>query len=74
MTFFFREIKVHAPYMEQPQLGRSKDELTDAEAAIYDCFSQKEFVDKLIAFCSLETKKGYEKFDTCRYTLFKVSL
>ncbi len=44
------------------------------ERVIYDSFISPEFVEKLVQFYSLEENKGQDRFDTRKFTLFKVRL
>lgn len=62
---------VYAPSAQQPPLNRKRDELTSAERIIYDFFANTSNIDKLIAFWSLEEKKGNEKFNRSRSFLLK---
>lgn len=62
---------VYAPSAEQPLLNRKPDELSPAELIIYDFFSNRAHIDTLIAFWSLEEKKGKEKFNRSRSFLLK---
>uniref|UniRef100_UPI00358F6C57 proteasome activator complex subunit 4 isoform X3 n=1 Tax=Myxine glutinosa TaxID=7769 RepID=UPI00358F6C57 len=56
---------------EQPKLGRSREELSEAEQAIYDQFTDPKFVEKLIGYLALEESKGKDKFNARRFVLFK---
>ena len=62
---------VYAPSSQQPKLNRTRDELTSSERIIYDFFVKRSNIDKLIAFWSLEEKKGKEKFNRSRSFLLK---
>ena len=42
------------------------------EQIFYDSFSSEEFVNKFVGFLSLEDRKGKDKFDGHRSSLFKV--
>ena len=46
--------------------------LFQSEQVIFDAFSSEEFVEKLVAFFSMEEVKGRDRFDIHKYTLFKV--
>lgn len=65
------EFSVYAPSAQQPPLNRSRDELSTAEQIIYDFFINTANINKLIAFWSLEEKKGKEKFNRSRSFLLK---
>ncbi|XP_065785365.1 proteasome activator complex subunit 4 isoform X1 [Muntiacus reevesi] len=62
---------VYAGVEEQPKLGRSREDLTEAEQIIFDHFSDPKFVEQLITFLSLEDRKGKDKFNPRRFCLFK---
>ncbi|XP_077865747.1 proteasome activator complex subunit 4-like [Saccoglossus kowalevskii] len=62
---------MYAPPSEQPKLGRSRDELSQGEQMIYDCFINQDFVDKFIGYLSLEEKKGKDRFNNRKFILFK---
>ncbi|KAF7252296.1 Proteasome activator complex subunit 4 [Varanus komodoensis] len=66
-----RNMKIYASAEEQPKLGRSRKELSEAEQIIYDHFSDPKFVEQLIKFLSLEDRKGKDKFNPRRFCLFK---
>jgi proteasome activator subunit 4 len=65
------KVETYAPSSKQPKLDRNLEEMTDHERHFYAFFSQKANVDKLIAFWSLEEKKGKEKFNRSRFWLIK---
>ncbi|XP_078505604.1 proteasome activator complex subunit 4 isoform X2 [Lissotriton helveticus] len=62
---------VYAPAAEQPKLGRTREEMSEAEQIIYDHFVDSKFVAQLIKFLSLEERKGKDKFNPRRFCLFK---
>nr|DBA27145.1 TPA: hypothetical protein GDO54_011320 [Pyxicephalus adspersus] len=66
-----QNLLVYAPYDQQPQLGRARDAMSEAEQIIYDHFIDEKFVDQLITFLSLEDRKGKDKFNPRRFCLFK---
>ncbi|XP_067680549.1 proteasome activator complex subunit 4-like [Haliotis asinina] len=66
-----KEMLVYAPYDKQPKPELSRSEMNEAAQCIYDSFSSKEFVEKLISFLSLEELKGRDKFRTKYLVLFK---
>eukprot|EP00057_Strongylocentrotus_purpuratus_P019391 XP_011673865.1 PREDICTED: proteasome activator complex subunit 4 isoform X2 [Strongylocentrotus purpuratus] len=66
-----KNMQIYAPFNEQPKLDRSREELSETEQIIYDHFSNAEFVEKLVGYLSLEDKKGRDKFDNKKYTVFK---
>ena len=63
---------MYAALLEQPKLGRSQDELSPEELPLYQHFSSKEYIDKLVAFLTLEDQKGKDRFNSRNFTLFKV--
>ncbi|ETE72009.1 Proteasome activator complex subunit 4, partial [Ophiophagus hannah] len=66
-----QNMEIYASVEEQPKLGRSRKELSEAEQVIYDHFSDPNFVEQLIKFLSLEDRKGKDKFNPRRFCLFK---
>ncbi|XP_069464332.1 proteasome activator complex subunit 4 isoform X2 [Ambystoma mexicanum] len=66
-----QEMLVYAPVAQQPKLGRTREEMSEAEQIIYDNFSDPKFVEQLIKFLSLEDRKGKDKFNPRRFCLFK---
>ena len=47
--------------------------MTDAERAIYDAFTNEDYVSRLLDYMSLEEQKGKDKFHPDHFQLFKVS-
>ncbi|KAL0621238.1 Proteasome activator complex subunit 4 [Plecturocebus cupreus] len=66
-----KNMVVYAGVEEQPKLGRSREDMTEAEQIIFDHFSDLKFVEQLITFLSLEDRKGKDKFNPRRFCLFK---
>ncbi|KAG8223216.1 hypothetical protein J437_LFUL003567 [Ladona fulva] len=66
-----KEMKVYAQYSMQPDVDRPFDEMTSSEKEIHTFFSNKDNIDKLIDFLSLEEKKGKDKFNGLRFIMFK---
>ncbi|ELW47867.1 Proteasome activator complex subunit 4 [Tupaia chinensis] len=66
-----KNMVVYAGVEEQPKLGRSREDMTEAEQIIFDHFSDPKFVEQLITFLSLEDRKGKDKFNPLRFCLFK---
>lgn len=62
---------IYAPSRQQPNIDRTRDEMSVAEQIIFDFFSNNSNFDKLIAFWALEEKKGKEKFNRSRSFLIK---
>ena len=67
-------MKQYAPFSEQPKVDRTRNELNEAEQAIYDFFINKQSVEKLISYLALEEQKGRDKFRSKYLILFKVCL
>ena len=65
------KMEVYAPEEEQPSLDRSCASLSAEEKVLYNFFSNQSNVDKLIGFLSLEERKGKDKFDARRFSMFK---
>lgn len=65
------KVETYAPSAAQPKLDRSVSEMSEHEKCFFDFFSHKPNIDKLIAFWSLEEKKGKEKFNRSRFWLIK---
>lgn len=63
--------KIYAPSAQQPNIDRTRAELSVPEQIIFDFFSNESNFDKLIEFWSLEEKKGKEKFNRSRTFLIK---
>ncbi|KAM5165243.1 proteasome activator complex subunit 4 [Mantella aurantiaca] len=66
-----RNLLVYAPGDQQPQLGRPREDMSEAEQIIYDNFTDEKFVNQLVTFLSLEDRKGKDKFNPRRFCLFK---
>ena len=62
---------MYAPGDQQPNLDRQLDEMSESERLIYKFFSNKENIDTLVGFLSLENKKGHDQFDAERFGMFK---
>lgn len=61
-----------APYKDQPPLDRKPEDLNPCERKIFEFFNDPTFVAKLVEFLSLEERKGKDKFDALKFSLFKV--
>ena len=64
---------VYAGAEQQPAQGRARAQLSDAEAAIFDCLTDPAFVSELIKFLNLEENKGKDRFHSKFFVLFKVT-
>lgn len=67
-------VETYAPSAQQPKLDRKFEELNEHEKHIFEFFSHKPNIDKLVSFWSLEEKKGKEKFNRSRFWLIKAVL
>ena len=63
---------IYAPMSDQPPLGRKLEELAADEQPLYEAFTNKEFVDVVIKFMTLEENKGKDRFHEKLFSLFKV--
>ncbi|XP_068089225.1 proteasome activator complex subunit 4 isoform X1 [Hyperolius riggenbachi] len=66
-----QSLLVYASADQQPQLGRGRDAMSEAELILYEHFTDEKFVAQLIKFLSLEDRKGKDKFNPRRFCLFK---
>lgn len=64
-------IESYAPHAEQPKLNRDSSELSEGELVVHSCYSNPEYVEKLVGFLSMEENKGKDKYSSKRMTLFK---
>ena len=64
-------MEVYAPDDQQPALIRSADAFSAGEMELCNFFNDSANVEKLIYFLSLEDRKGKDKFDATRFSLFK---
>ncbi|XP_029642324.1 proteasome activator complex subunit 4 [Octopus sinensis] len=56
------EMFTYAPYKEQPNVERVREELDETEKCIYDFWMSKDYIQKFIGFLALEEQKGKDKF------------
>ncbi|XP_077536244.1 proteasome activator complex subunit 4-like [Haemaphysalis longicornis] len=66
-----RPLLVYAPESEQPPPERAPEDMSPSETAIFEAFRSEPFVKQLVAYLSLEEKKGVDRFDVDRYYMFK---
>ena len=62
---------VYAPSDQQPELDRRPEDLSPGEREVQQFFSNPSNIEKLIGFLSLEDRKGKDKFDARRFSMFK---
>lgn len=58
-------------YENEPSVSRTRDQLQPEEMPVYDFFSDQEKVNQLLDYFSLEERKGHDKFNTYRYSLWR---
>ena len=73
LQFLTRELKTYAPYPELPKLDRTREELTDSEKALYDCWTKPEYVAQVFEYLALEEDKNTDKYRMPVVKYFKVS-
>lgn len=66
-----KTLEVYAPISQQPALDTQNRQLGEDEREIDKFFSNEQNIDKLLKFLTLEEKKGKDRFNRCRYLLFK---
>lgn len=66
-------MEVYAPDDQQPCLDRNSEAMTPAEYEVHQFFTDQASIEKFIGFLSLEDRKGKDKFDARRFSLFKGS-
>lgn len=64
-----RKLKV-ASKTDKPE-AITTENMSDSERILYEFFSTDQKLDQLIAFMSLEGKKGSDRFNGDRYVLYK---
>lgn len=60
-----------APSSRQPSLDRNGSELKPEEKEVLEFFSNTRNVAQFIEYCSLEEKKGKDKFNRVKFLMFK---
>ncbi|XP_052744002.1 proteasome activator complex subunit 4A isoform X2 [Bicyclus anynana] len=69
-----KKLKVAAPISEQEySLDTPPEEMEDGERYLFEFFSDEECVDRLVAFYTVEEKKGKDKFNGIRFTMFRMA-
>lgn len=66
-----RELEIYAPTSQQPHVDRDPSELRPDEKEVFEFFSNPKNVAQLIAYFSLEEKKGKDKFSGTKFWMFK---
>lgn len=62
---------VYAPSGVQPNINKTRDELTASQQVIWDFFANADNVERMLHFWSLEEKRGHEKFNRSRCFVVK---
>lgn len=62
-----------APSSEQLPLDRDPSTMEEGELNMYNFFTNDANVERLIAFLTVEEKKGKDKFSGSRFAMFRVS-
>lgn len=65
---------MYSPPVEQPDYNLAPEELNEAQKEVHDFFCNKNNIDKLVYYFSMEDKKGKDKFSTYRFLMFKVGI
>uniref|UniRef100_A0A3Q1IES1 Uncharacterized protein n=1 Tax=Anabas testudineus TaxID=64144 RepID=A0A3Q1IES1_ANATE len=65
-----REMMIYAA-SEKPTDDLLYEEMSEGEKIIFEYFSDPEFIDQLVAFLSLEDRKGKDSFNPQHFCLFK---
>ncbi|CAG9839520.1 unnamed protein product [Diabrotica balteata] len=66
-----KTLELYDPPSTQQTAAKRLDDLTEIEKDIYTFFNNKENIEKLIKFLSLEEKKGRDHFNAYRFLAFK---
>ncbi|KAK6639500.1 hypothetical protein RUM43_007773 [Polyplax serrata] len=66
-----KELEIYAPTSQQPHVDRDPSELRPDEKEVFEFFSNPKNVAQLIAYFSLEEKKGKDKFSGTKFWMFK---
>ncbi|XP_022913061.1 proteasome activator complex subunit 4A-like [Onthophagus taurus] len=66
-----KTLKVYLPPSEQPLFETRRNQMSEQEKEILDFFNNKDNVDTLIKFWSMEEKKGKDTFNMHRFSVIK---
>uniref|UniRef100_A0A6P7GVF6 Proteasome activator complex subunit 4B-like n=1 Tax=Diabrotica virgifera virgifera TaxID=50390 RepID=A0A6P7GVF6_DIAVI len=66
-----KTLELYDPPSTQKTAAKRLDDLTEIEKDVYTFFNNKENIEKLIKFLSLEEKKGRDHFNAYRFLAFK---
>lgn len=73
--FTWFTLQVAAPAKDQSFAFNTPPEaMEEGERYLYEFFSDDANVDRLVAFLTVEEKKGRDKFSGIRFSMFRVSL
>lgn len=67
-----KSLKLYASASEQPSAPKRMDNLTNQEKVLYNFFTNKANLSKLMSYFSMEEKKGKDLFNGHKFSLFKV--
>ncbi|XP_047537196.1 proteasome activator complex subunit 4-like [Vanessa atalanta] len=69
-----KKIKVAAPVSEQTySIDRAPEDMEEGERYLYEFFSDEANIERLVAFFTVEEKKGKDKFNGIRYAMFRMA-
>ncbi|CAH2094496.1 unnamed protein product [Euphydryas editha] len=69
-----KKIKVAAPISEQTySIDKSPEDMEEGERYLYEFFSDESNIERLVAFLTVEEKKGKEKFNGIRFSMFRLA-
>ncbi|XP_034834096.1 proteasome activator complex subunit 4-like isoform X1 [Maniola hyperantus] len=69
-----KKLKIAAPISEQKfSLDTPLEEMEEGERYLFEFFSNEANIDRLVAFYTVEEKKGKDKFNGIRFTMFRMA-
>lgn len=68
-----KKLEVYDSPSKQISAAKRMNDLNETEIEIYGFFSNKDNVEQLLKYWSMEEKKGQDQFNICRFLCFKVS-
>ncbi|CAG9565396.1 unnamed protein product [Danaus chrysippus] len=68
-----KKLKVAAPISEQTySLDKKPEDMEEGERYVFEFFSDQTNIDRLVAFYTVEEKKGKDKFTGIRFAMFRM--
>ncbi|XP_050354061.1 proteasome activator complex subunit 4-like isoform X2 [Nymphalis io] len=68
-----KELKVAAPISKQTySIDKAPEDMEEGERYLYEFFSDEANIERLVAFLTVEEKKGKDKFNGIRYAMFRM--